>query len=449
MNKAILLTIASLAVGLGANAYDYTDDIYYNPKQEKTNSSKSTTKKGGQYMVDFSTMDVDEYNKRGQYYYTPIDTIGAYIENEPDFVYTTQIQKYYNPTIVTDNADLIADVLNNSYGNVEIIYNYNGAPSIVPWTYYNWPAYSYSWYNPWSWSFNFGPFGWNIGWNNWWSWNSGWGWNWGPSWSWGPSWGWGPSWNWAWGGPGWGWGGGWRPGWGTPPPPRPMATYSPGGRAPFGGPHGGMAHNTNVGNYNGNGQRPGSNAGNMAGNQPPRRPQTPTIQHGNNVSANQNRPTFTTNGQRPLAGNGNDNPSFNGGGNINPGVSRPSIGTQPSTITTNKPLQTTTNPSRPSTNTTTRPSTTTTTRPSTPSTTTRPATPSTTTRPSNTTTTTRPSTTTTTRPTTTTRQTTTNSRPSQSSGSFNSGGRSGGGFSGGGSRSGGGHSGGGGRGGRR
>ncbi len=75
-------------------------------------------------------MDVDDYNRRGFYYNSPVDTIGMSAEAElSDFVYTQQIQKYYNPTIVLDNSDMLADVLENSYGNVDIIINDFGIPS--------------------------------------------------------------------------------------------------------------------------------------------------------------------------------------------------------------------------------------------------------------------------------------------------------------------------------
>lgn len=416
MKKTILLAIFSFAFVISASAYDYTDDIYYNPKKEKTSSNKEVSK-GGQYLVDFSTMDVDEYNKRGQYFYSPLDTIGTFVENEPDFVYTTQIQKYYNPTIVTDNADLIQDVLNNSYGNVEIVYNYNGGASFVPVTYVDPYYYNYSWYSPWSWSFNFGPFGWNIGWNNWW--------NWGPSWNWGWNWAWnwGPSWNWGWGSPAWrpGWGPGWGPGPGGPHhpgPQRPMATYSPGGRAPFGGNQGALAgHNPNGGNFNGNSTtgRPGA--------QPPRRQNTPTIQHGNNLGNNNMNPSSASPGKRP-SGSSNYVPS------------RPSQGPQTLVPSGSRPSTSTTRPA------------TSTTRPATGTSTSRPSTGVTNSKPS--TSTSRPSTSTQTAP---HRESTTTSRPSTSSpsrnGSMNSGGSRGGfggsssgggsrgGFGGGGSRSGG------------
>lgn len=418
MKKPILLAIASLALCFGAKAYDYTDDIYYNPSKPSSSDSRNNSIS---YYVDINNMDVDEYNRRGQYYYSPVDTIGAYMESEPDFVYTTQIQKYYNPTIVVDNASLIDDVLANSYGNVEIVYNYNGVPSFVPWTSYSWPYYSYSsWYSPY-WGVSVGPFSFGIGWNSWYAWDPYW--NWGPSWSW--SWGWNrPSWGWGWNYPSWGWNRPWNPGpppphggpgWGAPP--RPMATYSPGGRQPFQSQRPGYANNSQPGgNYNG-----GYNSNGRPGTASPRPQQPPTIQHGNSITAgNASTPSFSSGGRQ----NSTTRPSTPT--NVTPGaVSTPSF-------STTRPSVNSSTTSRPST-TVTVPSSTTTTRPSTTTTTTRPSTNTTTTRPS----------------------TTTTTRPSTSSPSFNSGGRSSGGGSttrstggGGGGRSSGG-GGGGGRGGRR
>lgn len=441
MKKAILLTIASLAFGFGANAYDYTDDIYYNPRTE-TSSNKKVAKNNSGYssnLVDFSTIDVDEYNRRGQYYYSAVDTIGSYVESEPDFIYTTQIQKYYNPTIVTDNADVLNEVLNNSYGNVEIVYNYNGSPSFVPYSYYNYPYYwNYynTWYSPWSWNFNIGPFGFNFGWSSWYAWN--------PYWNWGPSWSWGPSWGWAWNRPTWhpGWGHGpHHPGW-NPAPPRPMATYSPGGRNNYGFNGGGLSNNR--GNtFNGSASQGGaSRPGGVTAN---RRPAATTIQHGNNLGGSQAQsPSFSTTGRQPSTTVSNNSGSVNN-------VTRPSTGSavRPGTGITTTPPSVSTN--RPSTSVTSRPENTVTTRPSPgvsnnsnfnntarPSTSTaRPATTTTnTSRPANssttrpaTTTTTRPSTSTT-RPSTTTRQSTSTSTPARSTvgtgsrGGFSSGGRS-------------------------
>lgn len=182
----------------GASAQSYQDDIYYNPKKTRKENQK---KKPSAYIEDFSSMDVDEYNLRGAYYPTPLDTIGAGVENGEDFVYTQQIQKFYNPRIVVDNAAALSDILDNSYGNVEIYYNLQGVPTFVP-------IYSPYWYSGWgtdSWYWNTAPL---------WSWGPSWSWGWGPSWSWGPSlsWGWGPSWSWA---PSWSWG--WGPSWGNYP----------------------------------------------------------------------------------------------------------------------------------------------------------------------------------------------------------------------------------------
>ncbi|MCH5231477.1 MAG: hypothetical protein J1F43_06750 [Muribaculaceae bacterium] len=206
------------------------DDIYYNPKKDKsatyasTNAPKQQTQqKQSNYIADLGNMDVDAYNRRGQYYVSSIDTIGAAVESAEDFVYTQQIQKFYNPTIVVDNANALGDILSNAYGNVEIVINNNGLPVFAPYYGYygwNWPYYSTVW-SPWSWGFNIGPWGWSVGWYDpWYSWN----WGWGPGW-WNPGPGWGPGWG---PGPGPGWGPGWRP------HPGPMASWSPAGNRPVG-----------------------------------------------------------------------------------------------------------------------------------------------------------------------------------------------------------------------
>ena len=246
--KRIILSALLFGAVAPASIYatDYVDDIYFNPKKDKTVGAK---KKNSNYIENFSDMDVDTYNLRGQYYSSPIDTVGSAIGAEEDFVYTQQIQKYYNPTIVLDNSELLADVLENSYGNVEVVYN-GLTPAFMPVYSYGWPYYG-SYYNPWAWNVGFG--GWNIGgWYDPWYWGPSWSWGWGPSWSWGPSWGWGPSWNWGWG-PGWG-NPGWVSGW-----HRPNSTWSPGGNRPV-RPGAGWATSTRPGSHrpNGTAGRPGS-----------------------------------------------------------------------------------------------------------------------------------------------------------------------------------------------
>lgn len=176
-NQLILSALVALGTPvLMAQGY-FDDDIYYDPKKDQTTSFQKKKKKSN-YIANMADMDVDTYNRRGeQYYATPIDTIGAYAENGEDFVYTQQIQKYYNPTIVVDNADVLGDLLANSYGNVEIVIDNNGLPIFSPYTYSPW---SYRYYP--GWGFNAGPWGWSVGfYDPWYSWN--WGWNWGPSWA--------------------------------------------------------------------------------------------------------------------------------------------------------------------------------------------------------------------------------------------------------------------------
>lgn len=196
--KKMILTFGLLAFLTSGMKAQY-DDIYYNPKKAKTQQQKRQQKQS-YYIEDFSNVDVDEYNRRGEMYYqTPVDTIGARVETDEDFVYTQKIQKYYNPTIVLDNVSLLGDVLNNSYGNVEVVINNNGYPVFAP--YYNYRPfyYDYAWGPSWSWSWNWnwGPVSWRWNWGPSWGYNYwyGPGWGWSPAWAWGPAWGWNHSWN--------------------------------------------------------------------------------------------------------------------------------------------------------------------------------------------------------------------------------------------------------------
>lgn len=197
----IILAALTGTIYSGAWADDFVDDIYFNPS--KSVSGQKTNKKASHYIANYDQIDVDEYNRRGQYYTSPVDTIGAYAEAGEDFVYTQKIQKFYNPTIVVDNSDLLETVLANSYGNVEVVYDINGPyfSSI----YSPWASIPSWWYSPYYNPYPYSP-GWGISvgsgyWGPAWGWN----WRWGPLWSWG--WGYGPAWAYNAGfGPGWNWG---------------------------------------------------------------------------------------------------------------------------------------------------------------------------------------------------------------------------------------------------
>lgn len=293
--KSILSCRSLMIVGLLATcsagviyADDYDDDIYFNRKKKpevsvKTDNARKTSGTGritqtsglqqsSAYIADFDEMDVDSYNRRGQYYATPIDTIGIGIEQGDDFVYTQQIQKFYNPKIVVSNAYQLEDILENSYGNVEVVYDFSGAPSFTP-VYvspYVWNSpYANFWYDSFwaspSWSLTFAP---SWGWGPSWSFNWGPSWGWGPSWTWRPAWAWGPSYGWGWGpslGPVWGWGH--HPVY-RPSNSRPHTNYRPNGnkatapnagwststRPSYGGSGGAVVNG-------GGGRRPGVNAG--------------------------------------------------------------------------------------------------------------------------------------------------------------------------------------------
>lgn len=254
-HQLILATLLFAGIPLTYAQDGYDDDIYYNPKKQQT-TTETKKKKQSNYIANMADMDVDAYNRRGeQYYASPVDTIGSYVENGEDFVYTQQIQKFYNPTIVVDNADVLEDVLANAYGNVEIVIDDAGLPIFTP--YYGYPYYGWRGYS--NWGLNIGPWGWSVGFYDPWY-----AWNWGLSWGWGPSWAWG-SWSWGWG-PGWGPSWGWRPGWGGgyPGGRPPMADWRPNGNRPV-NPHPGWSGNTRPGgNYDMASHRPG-NSGNRPG----------------------------------------------------------------------------------------------------------------------------------------------------------------------------------------
>lgn len=269
MKKELLLSLLLILAPIIAFG-QVEDDIYYNPKKDNATkiSSKYKSKSQSNYISDFQDMDVDTYNNRGYYYTTPIDTIGTEAEVAPDFVYTTQIQKYYNPTIVLDNSDLLADVLSNSYGNINIEYNISG-PYFTSW--YPTPTY-------WGYSNNYWNWGWNVG-------------VWFPTWP--ISWGWNnpflvPTWYYGWNNPY--WGPSWN--WGRPlPPPRPnywhYADYRPGTNRPVNAGSGWANHTRPGGTQNVTSGRPAGIANTRPG-------ANGSLGHSNNGSV--------TTGRRPGSG---------------------------------------------------------------------------------------------------------------------------------------------------
>ena len=286
MRRVLLgITLAMIAVPV-LRAQEY-DDIYYNPKKSTT-SQKSQRESA--YISDFSNVDVDTYNRRGETYYSsPVDTIGATAQAGEDFVYTSQIQKYYNPTIVIDNSDVLGDILNNSYGNVEIVID-NGYPTFVPVYSYNPYWYPTSWRYSWTWGPSF-TWSWCLGPS--WTWGPTWAWDWGPSWTWGPAWGWGY-------GPGYyPWGPAYRPG-------RPYyADYRPGGHRPV-GPRPGWSHNTRPGYANGrhDNTRPGYNYAGGTSNRRPSYTAGSNSRPGSNTGAPQRNPNATTSNRGQISASG-------------------------------------------------------------------------------------------------------------------------------------------------
>ena len=128
MKRYLFILVIGMIYSSFAFADEYDDDIYYNPKKEKEAKAQNPNTEAN--LVN--GRDVDEYNRFGGYYESDIDTIGVAVGSGEDFVYTKQIQKYYNPTIVVDNADVFEEVMNSSYGNVDIVIN-AGVPTISTW----------------------------------------------------------------------------------------------------------------------------------------------------------------------------------------------------------------------------------------------------------------------------------------------------------------------------
>lgn len=157
-------------------------------------------------------MDVDAYNRRGQFLVAdsvPADSLDALLDS---YAYTRRIEKFSNPDIVngSGNQALIDSYYSQPATDINV-YVVNASPWAT-WPYSSWYSPWYNWYGPsWSWS-------WNMGWYDpWYSW----------------SWGWGPGY-WPGYAPGWGpaWGPSWGPGWHPAPGPGHWAGNSTGGSRP-------------------------------------------------------------------------------------------------------------------------------------------------------------------------------------------------------------------------
>ena len=193
---AIFLTAAFTGVAQGY----YDDDIYYNPKEEKVVKQQKKQQKpvsyyhldskrgGGDYQpADYYAptdnplvIDVDEYNRRGQFLVP--DSVVADSSKVNEFEYTRRIEQFHNPNIITGSND--SDLQEYYYTAQQQPVDINVYVIDNPW------SWRYS--NPWYWN-GWGP-SWSLSWN--WGWNS---WYWDPYYSW--SWGWGPAWGPAWSAP--------------------------------------------------------------------------------------------------------------------------------------------------------------------------------------------------------------------------------------------------------
>ena len=152
----ILLGFVGLSAITVAFAQDF-DDIYFD-------SSKSTKKEKSTHVKEQSAQnstsyysqnyvaerDVDEYNRRGNYY--SADDTTDYVEDstytDDSFQYTERIKRFHNPTVVIESSDQdLVDLYVYTRPSVNIVV---GTP-----TYYApvTTAFTFGYYSPWSWTY--------------------------------------------------------------------------------------------------------------------------------------------------------------------------------------------------------------------------------------------------------------------------------------------------------
>lgn len=202
---ALLAIFASTSVY--AQSYD-DDDIYYNPSKAKKTTSEikktAVTRPANQnayQSIGYSSADtytpstsagvnmtVDEYNRRG--FFNTGNTTATTDSIHEDFQATRQIEKFYNPGIITESNDqelaeyyysqptstiniIVSDYpYYSTYWGYPYYASYWGYPYYRTWSYYNWnygwgPSYSWAWSPAWGWNYGWGPSYWgpSYGWN--------------------------------------------------------------------------------------------------------------------------------------------------------------------------------------------------------------------------------------------------------------------------------------------
>ncbi len=184
-------TAATSAMPSSSSWDEEDDDIYYNASKDKSSATQKQTKQAagnsGYYytpntIVNYPDpagyvpqgsgldMDVDAYNRRGQFLVAdsvPADSLDALLDS---YAYTRRIEKFSNPDIVngSGNQALIDSYYSQPATDINV-YVVNASPWAT-WPYSSWYSPWYNWYGPsWSWS-------WNMGWYDpWYSWSWGWG----------------------------------------------------------------------------------------------------------------------------------------------------------------------------------------------------------------------------------------------------------------------------------
>lgn len=192
-----LLGLVSLSTMGVVLAQDY-DDIYFDSSKsnKKTNTeSKAQTQtyqnRPAYYAPNISyDRDVDEYNRRGNYYTSNAQDTLTYdsLQSDDDFKYTERIRRFHNPSVIIESSDNdLVDLYIYTRPEVNIIVG--SSSYYTPFSgYYS----SWNWYNPWRWHtawyydpfyYSWGdPYYWHAGWSFYdpfWDFGWGWGWTWG------------------------------------------------------------------------------------------------------------------------------------------------------------------------------------------------------------------------------------------------------------------------------
>ena len=177
MKRIFLLAVLIGAMPVAMMAQD--DDLYFTPKKKTENRSSVTSEQSAYYVG--SNRDIDEYNRRGQYWshYQKIGTDGQgndIIQFQkgnglyPDSTYidTTFVGKYYD-AVVEPEADYTYSRRMSRWDGYYDPWLYGYGWGYGPYWRSSWydPWYASAWYGPWYYSGYMGYYGWGYPYRPW------------------------------------------------------------------------------------------------------------------------------------------------------------------------------------------------------------------------------------------------------------------------------------------